>query len=257
MTSGTQILVRLLYPRPYLDRWGDDLCDAARSEGWRSWPNLVASAAAIWLQPAIWPPRHRGQRTARATAMVLAVAGCGWFIANLFTEDAGPVFRQVLRGCAAALLVGCALVTPLPHPNLTALAAAVRRSTRYFAVPVVLVSTVVIIVHGSVLPRIPPVPIRLAVVSLWWIGWLLAVGAGSRVLANLGPDTVIAPSRRRAGAGGVILAAVALMTGAVLLTFAFSGARFDPFAGVCGALTLVFGWAGTAALCEIRSLRDD
>lgn len=257
MTSGTQILVRLLYPRPYLDRWGDDLCDAARSEGWRSWPNLVASAAAIWLQPAIWPPRHRGQRTARATAMVLAVAGCGWFIANLFTEDAGPVFRQVLRGCAAALLVGCALVTPLPHPNLTALAAAVRRSTRYFAVPVVLVSTVVIIVHGSVLSRIPPVPIRLAVVSLWWIGWLLAVGAGSRVLANLGPDTVIAPSRRRAGAGGVILAAVALMTGAVLLTFAFSGARFDPFAGVCGALTLVFGCAGTAALCEIRSLRDD
>ncbi|MFE3273511.1 hypothetical protein [Nocardia sp. NPDC059239] len=257
MTSCTQILVRLLYPRPYLDRWGEDLCDAARSEGWRSWPNLVASAAAIWLQPAIWPPRHRGQRTARASAMVLAVAGCGWFIANLITEDADPVLRQVLRGCAAALLVGCGLVTPLPHPNRTGLAAVVRRSMRYFAVPVVLVATVVITVHGGVLPRIPPVPIRLAVVSLWWIGWLLAVGAGSRVLANLGPDTVIAPSRRRAGAGGVVLAAVAVITGAVLLIFAFSGARFDPFAAICGALTLVFGVAGTAALCELPSLADD
>ncbi|MGW4244910.1 hypothetical protein [Nocardia sp. NPDC004722] len=256
MIGFTRILVRLLYPRPYLDRWGEDLCAAACFDGWRSWPNLVTSAAGIWLRPAIWPPRHRGQRSARAEAMMLAVAGCGWFIANLVTEDSDTGLRQVLRGCAMALLVGCVLVTPMPRFGRAALAAAIRSSARYFAVPLTLVAAVVIAVHGGVLPRIPPTPIRLVLLSAWWIGWMSVVGAGSRVLANLGPDAVIAPRRWRAGLGGLILAVVAATAGAVLLIFAFSGARFDPFAAGCGALTTVFAIAAVVGLCELPSLTD-
>ncbi|GAB2443641.1 hypothetical protein [Nocardia tengchongensis] len=257
MITCTRVLVRMLYPRPYRDRWGEDLCEAAQAEGWRSWPNLVASAVTIWLQPAIWPSGHRGQRSARTAAMVLAVAGCGWFLANLITEDADPSLRCVLQVCSVGLLAGCALVTPVPHPNPAALAAVVRRSIRYFAVPAVLIAAVVLIVHGGVLPAIPPLPIRPAIVGLWWAGWLLAVGAGSRALANLGPESAVAPGGCRAGVGCVILAGVAVAAGAVMVTAAFSGAGVDPFAAVCGTFTLTFAFAGAAALCELPALADD
>ncbi|MGF6886397.1 hypothetical protein ABIA39_004829 [Nocardia sp. GAS34] len=256
MSVVERALIRL-YPRPCRERWGDELHETVRATGFRSWPNVATGALDMWLHPTLWPTRHGGQRRARAAAMAIAVAGDGWFVANLTTEDGGSRFPPILHGCGLALAVGLLLVAPRPRGNRRALGVLIRRCVLGLALPAVLIAGVVLLVHtGTVSAASPPAP-RLATLGIWWGAWLLAAANGCRMLANLGPDIAVAPGRRRSIAGTAVLTATGVVTAAVLLAFAVTDTAFDVVAAASGVLLFALGITLSGTVHELPSLTDD
>ncbi|MDT7804726.1 MAG: hypothetical protein QOI78_8159 [Actinomycetota bacterium] len=209
-----QGLVRL-YPRAFRDRWGADLAADVGASGARSWPNLLVSAADVWLHPAVWPARSASQRQARVAAMAVIVTGLGWFAVHLTVEDARGL-PQALDACAVAVVAGLVLVAPRPAPaTLTVLG---RRLLRGLAGPAVLGVLVVAVVHGSDGSFAPP--IRLTLLLCWWGAWGLAVIQVARVVAGIGPSASVPPRRFRLGVR--VLATSAAAIGATQLVAAVS-----------------------------------
>ncbi|WP_326948586.1 hypothetical protein OG439_07275 [Amycolatopsis sp. NBC_01307] len=221
-----QGLVRL-YPRAFRDRWGTDLAVEVRTSGPRSWPNLLAGVADMWLHPAAWPARSAAQRQARVVAMAVIVTGIGWFAAHLMVEGTRGLPRM-LDVSAVAVVAGLLLAVPRPAPaTLTAIG---RRLLRRLAGPAVLGVAVVAVVHetgGSFVP-----PIRLAVLACWWGSWGWAVIQIARTIAGVGSDPAVPPRRFRFGVR--VLAAAAAATGATQLVAAVTDPAPGPAAlGLC------------------------
>ncbi|MFG1643263.1 hypothetical protein ACGFMK_23465 [Amycolatopsis sp. NPDC049252] len=221
-----QGLVRL-YPRAFRDRWGADLAAEVRTSGPRSWPNLLAGVADMWLHPAAWPARSAAQRQARLVAMAVIVTGIGWFAAHLMIEGTRGLPRM-LDVCAVAVVAGLLLAVPRPAPaTLTALG---RRLLRRLAGPAVLGVAVVAVVHGTGGAFAPP--IRLTVLACWWGSWGWAVIQVARTIAGAGADPAVPPRRFRFGVR--VLAAAAAATGATQLVAAVTDPAPVPAAfGLC------------------------
>jgi hypothetical protein len=223
-----QWLVRL-YPRAFRDRWGADLAAEVRASGPRSWPNLLAGAADVWLHPAVWPARSVAQRQTRVAAMAVIVTGIGWFAAHLTVEDT-PDLPRVLDLCAVAVLAGLVLVAPWPAP--ATLMAIGRRLLRRLAGPAVLGFAVIVVVHGTDGSFAPPV--RLALLGCWWGSWGLAVIQTGRTIAGLGADPALPALPRRFRLGIRVLAVAAAATGATQLVAALPGpAPASAVLGLC------------------------
>lgn len=180
-----QGLVRL-YPRAFRDRWGADLAVEVRTSGPRSWPNLLAGVADMWLHPAAWPARSAAQRQARVVAVAVIVTGIGWFAAHLMVEGTRGLPRM-LDVCAVAVVAGLLLAVPRPAP--ATLKAIGRRLLRRLAGPAVLGVAVVAVVHGTGGSFVPP--IRLAVLACWWGSWGWAVIQVARTIAGVGSDPAV------------------------------------------------------------------
>ncbi|MFI5590076.1 hypothetical protein ACIA5G_33865 [Amycolatopsis sp. NPDC051758] len=221
-----QRLVRL-YPRAFRDRWGADLAADVGACGARSWPNLLVSAADVWLHPAVWPARSEAQRQARVTAMAVIVTGLGWFAVHLTVEDARGLPR-VLDACAVVVVAGLVLVAP--RPAVATLTALGRRLLRGLAGPAVLCGLVVAVVHttdGSFAP-----PFRLTLLLCWWGAWGLAVIQVARAFAGVGPVPAVPPRRFRVGVR--VMAAAAAAIGATQSVAAVvSAAPVSAVLGLC------------------------
>ncbi len=228
-----QRLVRL-YPRAFRARWGADLAAEAATGGPRSWPNLLAGVADMWLHPGVWPARSAAQRHARVVAMAVIVTGIGWFAAHLMVEDTRGLPRM-LDVCAVAVVAGLLLATPRPVPaTLTAVG---RRLLRRLAGPATLGTIMVAIVHGSDGYSAPPV--RLTLLLCWWGAWGLAVIQVARTIAGVGSDPGVPPRRFRFGVR--VLAAAAAATGATQLVAAVTDPTPVPVAfGVCLLMAPLF-----------------
>ncbi|WP_328617093.1 hypothetical protein OHS18_12590 [Amycolatopsis sp. NBC_00355] len=87
-----------------------------RTSGPRSWPNLLAGVADMWLHPAAWPARSAAQRQARVVAMAVIVTGIGWLAAHLMIEDTRGLPRM-LDVCAVAVVAGLLLARAAPGPG--------------------------------------------------------------------------------------------------------------------------------------------
>jgi hypothetical protein len=235
--SLTGRLIRL-YPSAFRDRWGPELRATADAAGWRSWTDLAVNVADTWLHPAIWPARSPGQRHARTAAMALMITVTGWFVAHLTTEQGAHTYALILHGCAVALLLGLALVAPLPRPAPRAVVTVLARAVRGLAVPVPLGTAVVLVVHDSGLGAMPA-PLRPILLACWWGAWLLAIVQGCRVLARLGPRQVVPPSPARVRAGIRVLTAVTAVAGSTTVVFAVTAGHFAPIPALLGAVLLL------------------
>ncbi|MFJ9368328.1 hypothetical protein ACIRRA_28425 [Nocardia sp. NPDC101769] len=255
MTMVHHALIRL-YPKPCRDRWGEELREAVHATGFRSWPNILAGAIDMWLHPAIWPTRYGSQRRARAAAMAIAVSGDGWFIANLTTDDETSRFLPILQACGIGLALGLLLVAPRPLLDRAEIGVLFRRGARALTLPALLIAGVVFLVHaGTNVPALPA--LRIVVLGIWWGAWLLLAANGCRMLANLGPDIVVAPTRRRSIAGIAVLTGTSAISAAVLLVFAVTGTEFDAVAAGGGVVLLALGTTLTTTIRELPSLTDD
>ncbi|WP_410626722.1 hypothetical protein [Amycolatopsis sp. cmx-8-4] len=218
-----QWLVRL-YPRAFRDRWGADLTAEVQAYP-RSWPNLLASAADVWLHPAVWPARSVAQRQARVAAMAVVVTGIGWFAAHLTVEDTRGL-PPVLDLCAIVVVTGLLLVAPRPAP--ATLMAIGLRLLRALAGPAVLGAAVVAVVHSSGGSFAPPA--RLTLLLCWWGAWVLAVIQVGRTVAGVGVEV---PARRYR-LGVRVLGAAAAAIGLTQLVAAITTPAPAPAAlGLC------------------------
>lgn len=210
----TAALLRL-YPGAFRDRWGEDLRAEAEFAGWRSWPDLVTGALDMWLHPAIWPADWPAQRASRSAAMAMLVTIAAWLVAHLTTEPGPPDYTLALNGAATLLVLGLALLAPLPRPR--ALAPLLTRSLRRLAFPLLLAAAAVIAANSR------PVPtewLRVPVLAAWWGSWALGLIAGCRIVAGLGPDLVLPPGPRRTRLGIAVLIGAGLAAASAVAVFA-------------------------------------
>lgn len=257
MSVVTRSLVRL-YPDAFRERWGAMVEDEARGVGWKSWPNLIAGIADMWLHPALWPADSPAQRQRRVATMGITVALAAWFLSHLAAEQAGPlpadgVRNGVMHGCTTLLLLGVALVAPQPRPTVRAAITLLGWALRRLAVPTVLGAAVVVLVHGGVDADASPPTLRTAVLAAWWIALGLGAIQIPRIFTGVGADAVVPPDTGRLRAGVWTLAGASAAGGATILGLSVAGAGFHPLgAGVgVGLLLLTAVCAGT-----LRDLRD-
>jgi hypothetical protein len=250
-------LVRL-YPDAFRERWGSLVEDEARGAGWKSWPNLIAGIADMWLHPAVWPADSPAQRQRRVATMGITVALAAWFLSHLAAELAGPLPPDGLRdgvmhGCTALLLFGIALVAPRPRPSMGAAITLLRWAVRRLAVPTVLGTGAVILVHSGVDGDASPPTLRTAVFAAWWIALGLGAIQIPRIFTGVGADAVVPPHTGRLRAGVWTLASASATGGATILGVSVTGYGFHPLGVVTGVglLLLTAVCAGT-----LRDLRD-
>ncbi|MEU6970810.1 hypothetical protein AB0A71_24325 [Kitasatospora aureofaciens] len=257
MSVVTRSLVRL-YPDAFRERWGAMVEDEARGAGWKSWPNLIAGIVDMWLHPAHWPADSPAQRQRRVATMGITVALAAWFLSHLAAEQAGPlpadgVREQVTHGCTTLLLLGIALVAPRPRPTLRAAITLLGWALRRLAIPTLLGTTVVVLVHGGFDADASPPTLRTAVLAAWWITLGLGAIQIPRIFTGVGADAVVPPGTGRLRVGVWTLAGASAPGGATILGLSLTGAGFHPLgAGIgAGLLLLTAVCAGT-----LRDLRD-
>ncbi|MFI7589161.1 hypothetical protein ACIB24_19020 [Spongisporangium articulatum] len=216
---GAAVAVRLavgLHPRPFRDRFGADLLAEARTDGWHAVPDVLRSLS-IWLHPAVWPAASAAQRRLRvhlsATGLALL---CGYLVACVQELDPAVPRRGAAApviGLATALLgVGTVVILPRPR-DVRVLVRIGSAGVRRLIAPVFVAGVVVACANG-VLPA-SGVPPRLLVV-LWWMSLAAAAFQSCRTLAGTSPETCVPASSARLRVGLTVLAAGALLAGAVL-----------------------------------------
>lgn len=247
-------LVRL-YPQAFRERWGEMVEDEARGAGWRSWPNLAAGIADMWLHPAHWPADSPAQRQRRVATMGITVALAAWFLSHVAAEqgDALPsagVRTAVTHVCTALLLLGLALVAPRPRPTLEAAAILLRWALRRLAAPTTVGTAAVLLVHSGI--DTSPPTLRAAVLAAWWIALGLGAIQIPRIFTGVGAEAVTAPPTGRLRAGVWTLAAASATGGAAVLGASLSdGFHLLGAAVGTGLLLLTAVCAGT-----LRDLRE-
>ncbi|AEV84179.1 hypothetical protein ACWT_3156 [Actinoplanes sp. SE50] len=192
---GARGLVRC-YPRPMRDRWGSGLEDEVRAGGWRTVPNLLAGAAAMWLHPVLWPAGSPLQRRSRATVTVFLLAGVAWLLGHLLAEEDSLLPRSLAHArplLLSDLLISAALLLAAPFPRRTA--AALRQLLAYvvrrLAVPTLAGLAIVCVANTAGL-AVPPAVRHLAL-GVWWATLLAGVVQTCRLIADLGEATTTAP----------------------------------------------------------------
>lgn len=254
--SVARSLVRL-YPNAFRERWGALAEDEATAAGWKSWPNLIAGIADMWLHPAVWPADSPVQRQRRAATMAITVALGSWFFGHVAAEQGDPLSRSgmdawILHGCTTLLLVGLAQVAPLPRPSPAAVTTLIGWAVRRLAAPAALGATVVLVVH-HITAADSPASLRAVVLAAWWTALALGAIQIPRILTGVGADAVVPPGPARLRCGVWTLAAASAANGATILGRSIAGGHvhlLTAAAGLC-LLLLTAVCAGT-----LRDLRD-
>ncbi|WP_031071695.1 hypothetical protein [Streptomyces sp. NRRL WC-3742] len=257
MSVVTRSLVRL-YPDAFRERWGSMVEDEARGAGWKSWPNLIVGIVDMWLHPAVWPADSPAQGQRRVATMGITIALAAWFLGHLAAEQVGPlpangVRNGVMHGCTTLLLLGIALVAPRPRPTPAAAITLSGWAVRRLALPTLLGTAVVVLVHSGVDADASPPTLRTAVLAAWWIALGLGAIQIPRIFTGVGADAVVPPGNSRLRAGVWSLAAASATGGATILAVSLAGDGLHLLgAGIGVGLLLLTGvCAGT-----LRDLHD-
>ncbi|GAA1713364.1 hypothetical protein GCM10009765_73060 [Fodinicola feengrottensis] len=251
------LLVRL-YPGPFRDRWGSDLAAEAGRTGPKSWPSLLFGIADSWLHPVIWPATSNVERRYRATAMALIVAFSGWLLGHVVGElDAvfptGTARGWPLATADVAMLVGLALLAPMPHWTFATITTIARRATRGLAVPATLGAAVAVLANSVDAATVPAV-VRITALLCWWLA-LIAGGIQScRIFAELQDEVTVPPSPTRLLLGITVVAVALAVPGSVIVASSVAGGRFDLLGAALGTGILLLVLAFVATLRDLRHL---
>ncbi|MFI9362804.1 hypothetical protein ACIG5E_17375 [Kitasatospora sp. NPDC053057] len=249
-----------LYPAPMRERWGEELAEEmareVRAAGWRAWPGLLTAIADLWLHPAVWPAEHRSERRDRAAVLAVAVALATGFVGTLAAEQgarqtAAPGGAWVAPLGQVLLLVGLALVTPLPRRDPAALRALLATAARRLTAPALAGAAVVALAHSAPGSALAAGDYRFAAVACWWT--VLAVGAlqTCRTVASPAGRRALGtphPARLRLGLGA--LTAAGVLAGAALLATRTAG--HAAVAAAAGILLVLLAWPLAATLRDLR-----
>ncbi|MGA5822446.1 hypothetical protein ACPC54_31850 [Kitasatospora sp. NPDC094028] len=257
MSVIARSLVRL-YPDAFRERWGAMVEDEARGAGWKSWPNLLAGIADMWLHPALWPADSPAQRQRRVATMGITVALAAWFLNHLAAEQADALpstaadaRTAITHGSTLLLLLGLALVAPRPRPTVEAALLLLRWALRRLALPTAVGTAVVLVVHSGI-DTAPPT-LRVAVLAGWWIALALGAIQIPRIFTGVGAEAVVPPPTRRLRAGVWTLAAASATGGAALLGSAVTDG-LHPLAAAVGLGLLLLTAVCTGTLRDLRDL---
>jgi hypothetical protein len=253
--NAAQRLIRL-YPGSFRERWGPAMEAEVQGAGWRSWPNLVAGIAGMWLHPVIWPADSRAQRQRRAATMAVTVTAACWYLAHAAMELDTPLSGRVARAwpmtaCTGLMLLGLLLVMPRPRLTLDAASTVLRGAARRFAAPLILGAAVVAGVRTGVY-TVAPTLLRPVLLSCWWTALALSAVQGCRVVAGLGAGVVVAPHPGRLRLGMWTLTLAGTVAGSILLSVSVTSGQLDLWSAApgIGLLLLPSAFAGT-----LRDLR--
>ncbi|WP_030060739.1 hypothetical protein [Streptomyces novaecaesareae] len=257
MSVVARTLVRL-YPDAFRERWGAMVEEEARGAGWKSWPNLVAGIADMWLHPALWPADSPAQRQRRVATMGITVALAAWLLGHLVAEQGGPlpadgVRSGIMHGCTTLLLLGIALVAPRPRPTLGATITLLRWAVRRLAVPAALGASVVVLVHGVDAAASPPT-LRTAVLAGWWTALGLGAIQIPRIFTGVGADAVVPPHAGRLRLGVWTLAAASATGGATILGVSVAGGALHVLGATVGVGLLLLTAVCAGTLRDLREL---
>lgn len=255
--SVVRSLVRL-YPNAFRERWGSLAEDEVTAAGWKSWPNLLAGIADMWLHPAVWPADSPAQRQRRAATMAITVALAGWFFGHVAAEQVDPLSRTGLdswvpHGCTTLVLVGLALVAPLPKPSPAAVATLIGWAVRRLVAPTALGTTVVLVVH-HVTAADAPASLRAVVLAAWWTALALGAIQIPRILTGVGADAVVPPGPARLRYGVWTLAAASAAGGATILGRSLVGGGGHLLTAAAGLCLLLLTAVCTGTLRDLRDL---
>ena len=218
-------LIRL-YPAAFRERWGPDLEVEVQAAGGRSWPNLAAGVADLWLHPTLWPADSRAQRRGRAATTAAVLTATWWYVAHAAVELDGRLWHDVghswqLSTCTTLMLVGLALVSPRPD-LATALA-----GLRLLAVPALLGGVVVVAANaGTDLGAA-----RYLLLVCWWTALALGAVQACRVVARHG----LPPSEARLRLGMWTLTLTSAASGAAVLGLSAAGGDLGALAVLVAA----------------------
>lgn len=248
----TRALLRL-YPMSIRAYWGSMLEADAQSAGWRSWPNLVAAAFDMWLHPVIWPTESVRQRRYRAVAMALVIAATTGIIGRAAAASDGTLSRYpphawTLTDCAILLVIGAALVLPLPRPRRDVIALLLRRAFRALAIPLFLVAGAVVFIQSAGAAELSAA--RPVVATCFWLA--LAAGAvqAVRVVCMAGCVVLTPPEPVRIHLGFVVLITGCALASLITIKAAVRLSRFDLVSALTSAALL------TLTLTLVLTLRD-
>jgi hypothetical protein len=247
-----------LYPAPFRDQWGRDLEVEARAAGWRGWPNLLVGALNLWLHPAVWPAESPARRRRRAAALAVSVTAVVWFLFYAITELDGRANRWAVTAsiptcCAALILLGLVLVSPLPEPSLRAGVMLLRRGLRHLAGPVGLGVLLLAWAFGAV-PGGEHSALQPPLIAAWWFAVALGAVGLCRAFISLDPELVTPPSATRLRVGIVVLTVGAVLTGVALLRFALVSEGIDVPSAIAGTALLLLSAAFPATLHDLNQL---
>lgn len=251
------MLVRL-YPEAFRRRWGPALEHEIRVGGWRTWPNLVAGIADMWMHPVVWPAESGAQRCRRAATMAVAVSAVCWFVTHAVVELHAPPSAGISRSWPMSAygvltLLGLVLVAPRPRLSRNAVIAMLRCAAARFALPIALGAGVVVCVRTGAYVAAPML-LRSALLACWWTALALAALQSCRIVAALGHAVVVAPRPGRLRLGLWLLAAAVSVPGPVLLHASMTDGHVDLLSAASGAGLLVVVSAFIGTLHDVRHL---
>lgn len=242
-----------LYPPSIRERWGEDIRREVSTSGMRSWPDTVAGAARLWLNPSDWPETFAGQTRAVLTVTLFAIIAVTGLLLRAVAASTTltPDVRHPMASLwLAPLLLGLVLAAPIP-----ALRPAMLRRLAIVAVgtltpPAVAVVAMVLTAWHGVADQ--PTGVAAAALVLYY--WLTLGFVAFRLcifVARVGPVTIL-PTKRRLR--------VALLNVGVGLTLAASQSlialvRTGPHLGSV-APTVVLGLLSGTAISVAFDLRQ-
>jgi hypothetical protein len=250
--SVVRVLLRL-HPAPFRERWGPELEADAQAAGARSWPNLVANALDMWLHPVIWPADSASQRQHRAATTALAITLAAWFTGRAATANDSQVTWQAhpvwnVADCAMLMLLGAALVLPLPRPTPNAVAALLRKSVTSLAAPAALGIGALIFVHTT--HPATGSTARLLVTASYWLTLGLAAIQVGRIIGTTGTAVLSPPSPERLRLGIGILTVGSALSSWITLSSLAAGDGVDGVSATAGGCLL-------ALTCMLFSILRD
>jgi hypothetical protein len=236
-----RMLVRL-YPQSFREHWGSALEADAQSAGWRSWPNLLAAVIDMWLHPVVWPARSASQRRYRAATMALTITLTIWFVGRAAVASHSALSGQAHRAwnltdCAELMLLGMALVLPLPRLTQHAMTTLLRRVFQALAAPMIL-GVGALVFADSAAPTTMSKS-RLLVVGCFWLALALGVIQAGRILGTLDTSLVVPPRPARLRLGIAILAVAGTLASWITLSSAVSREGFDVLSAATGGCLLI------------------
>lgn len=253
--SVTRMLVRL-YPESFRERWGSALEADAQSAGWRSWPSLLASVIDMWLHPVVWPAKSASQRRYRAAAMALTVTLTIWFVGRAAVAYHSPLSQQAhgvwnLTDCAELMVLGMALILPLPRLTKHAMTTLLRRAVQALAAPTILGVGALVFVHSGGPTMVSKS--RLLVVGCYWLALALGAIQVSWIIGTLGTSVVVPPRPARLRLGIAILAVGGALASLITFSSAVSGDGFDVLSAATGGCLLILT---STFVSTLRDLSD-
>jgi hypothetical protein len=252
--SLIRALVRL-HPASVRERWGPALEADARAVGPRSWPGLLASAVGLWLHPVVWPAESPGRRRHRAAATAFALTLATWFVGRAATANDRRLTWHAHRtptvaDCAAFMLLGAALILPLPRPTWHAATALLRTSLRALAAPAILGISALVFVHAT--HPGPTTVTRALVTASYWVTLALAAIQAARIVATVSDSATTPPNPARLRLGIAILAVGAALTAWIGLSSTMAGHVFDAIAAATTACVLSLTYVFLSTLRDLN-----